>query len=122
LRGPDQRLAVIIGPQPGRSPHYWHGPAIGPQQDFDVTLLLHTGMGPGGILCRMESDPRWSSLAAASPWGAERLCWPRWWSVGHATRGPSDQPFRGPTLTASVWVGESASDRGAEVALHRAPS
>jgi hypothetical protein len=30
LRGREQRLTVLIGPQPGRSPHYWHGPALAP--------------------------------------------------------------------------------------------
>ena len=30
LSGPDQRLSVSIGinPDPGRSPHYWHGPVV----------------------------------------------------------------------------------------------
>jgi hypothetical protein len=105
LRGREQRLAVIIGPQPGRSPHYWHGPALGPQEAFDLTVLLHTGMGPGGILYRTAGDPRWSTLAAASPWGAERLGWPRQWSVGQAARGADDQPFRGTRLGVAAFVG-----------------
>jgi hypothetical protein len=109
LRGREQRLAVIVGPQPGRSPHYWHGAALGAQQDFDITVLLHTGMGPGGILCRTAGDPRWSTLAAASPWGAERLLWPRWWSGGHAARGSDDQPFRGEALSVEAFVGATAS-------------
>jgi hypothetical protein len=108
LRGREQRLAVIIGPDPGRSPHYWHGPALGAQEAFDVTVLLHTGMGPGGILCRSAGDPRWSTLAAASPWGAERLTWPRLWSVGQGARGADDQPFRGVTLGVAACVGEIA--------------
>jgi hypothetical protein len=120
LRGREQRLAAIIGPQPRRSPHYWHGPALRPLEEFDVTLLLHTGMGPGGILSRERDDQRWSSLAAASPWGAERMCWPRSWTVGHARRGPNDQPFRGASLTTEAFVGEAASERRPEVALHRA--
>ena len=108
LRGREQRLAVIVGPQPGRSPHYWHGPALGPPRHFDVTLLLHMGMGPGGMLYRVAGDPLWSSMTAASPWGAERLCWPPRWSIGHAARGSDDQPFRGDGLSV-----EGFADRGA---------
>jgi hypothetical protein len=101
LRGPDQRLTVIVGPEARRSPHYWTGPALAPQTPFDLRLLLHTGMGPGGIMVCSGDDERWSSLAAASAWGAERLAWPDRWSVGHALRGCGDQPFRGKALAVS---------------------
>jgi hypothetical protein len=104
LRGPDQRLSVIVGPEARRSPHYWHGPSVAAGSPFDVRLVIHTGMGPGGFLCRGAGDTRWSSLAAASAWGAERLEWPQRWSIGHAARGPADQPFRGSTLAASALV------------------
>jgi Calcineurin-like phosphoesterase len=105
LRGPEQRLTVIIGPEPRRSPHYWNGPAITPGANFSFQLLIHTGMGPGGVMYRDGTDERWSSLSAASPWGAERLKWPERWSVGHAQAGPHDRAYLGSELTASVTAG-----------------
>ena len=104
MRGPEQRLTVIIGPEPRRSPHYWTGPAIRPGAPFDIRLLIHTGMGPGGIMCSLGEDESWSSLAAASPWGAERLPWPTRWSIGHGQGGPADRAFLGNDLTASAAV------------------
>jgi hypothetical protein len=98
LRGPGQRLTAILGPEPNRSPHYWNGPEIAPGSRFEITLLLHGGMGPGGIICRLGANEPWSSLAAVSPWGTERLVWPERWSVGHAQSGPEDRAFRGSGL------------------------
>jgi hypothetical protein len=98
LRGPDQRLTVIVAREARRSPLYWLGPAVAPQTPFDLRLVLHAGMGPGGILCCTGDDPRWSSLTAASAWGVERLTWPERWSVGHGRRGPADEAFRGTAL------------------------
>jgi hypothetical protein len=102
LRGPEQRLTVIVGPEPRRSPHYWIGPSVTAEQPFDIQLAIHTGMGPGGILCRTDRDAPWSSLAAASAWGAERLDWPELWSIGHAQGGRDDRPFLGAALGASA--------------------
>jgi hypothetical protein len=92
-RGEQQRLTVIVGGEPGRSPHYWLGPSLDPGAPFDVRLLLHTDMGPGGILLRHGDG--WQSLAAASPWGVERLRPAEEWSVGHGARGSVDTPFLG---------------------------
>jgi len=47
-------------------------------------------------------DGTLSSLAAASPWGAERLTWPDRWSIGQARGGVDDRPFRGASRTVSV--------------------
>jgi hypothetical protein len=93
LCGPEQRLTVTIASEPRRSPHYWIGPAIGPGVSFE--LLIHADMGPGGIMYRASGDGAWSSLEAASPWGAERLDWPSRWSVGHGQSGADDRPSRG---------------------------
>jgi hypothetical protein len=101
LRGADQRLTVVLGPEPGRSPHYWLGPALAPGRPLALDLLIHTGMGPGGVL-RREADGRWTGLAAASPWGAERLAWPPRWALGHGAGGADDQPFRGTGLAAAT--------------------
>jgi hypothetical protein len=110
LRGPGQMLTVILHPEPGRSPHYWSGPALEPGSSFDLQLLLHAGMGPGGIMLRIGEDLPWTSLSAASPWGAERVAWPKRWSVGFGPNGFTDCPFAGTHLeAASASVAHSVS-------------
>jgi len=104
LMGREQRLGVLLSPAPGRSPHLWHGPTLPPGEPFTFQLAIHTGMGPGGLLWRRDDAAAWSSLAAASPWGAERLIWPERWSVGQGQRGPDDRPFRGLDLRASWYA------------------
>jgi hypothetical protein len=99
LRGPLQRLTVILGPKPGRSPHYWVGAPFDPGEAFGLQILIHSGMGPGGVMCRHAANADWSSLAAASPWGAERLSWPDRWSIGHGPAGVDDRAFAGSGLT-----------------------
>jgi len=98
LRGQEQRLSILLSPTPGRSPHLWQGPQIEAQASFSVQLAIHTGMGPGGLLWRWHDGQPWSSCLAASPWGAERLVWPAYWSIGHAQLGSADRPFRGEEL------------------------
>ena len=102
VTGPSRRLTAILAPEPGRSPHYWFGPALEAGAPFDLQLALHGAMGPGGVLWRAGDEAPWSSLDAASPWGAERLVWPERWSVGHGPGGPSDRPFAGADLAVSV--------------------
>lgn len=102
LSGPAQRLTVILEPEPGRSPHYWLGPALDAGAPFDIQLLVHPGMGPGGLLYRLAADAPWSSLSAASAWGAERLDWPHRWSIGHGQEGPGDRAFLGSNLAVST--------------------
>jgi hypothetical protein len=102
LRGPRQKLTAIIGGRPGRSPHYWLGPELGPSETLALDLLLYPDMGPGGILWRQSETERWSSLSAASATGLEQFEWPARWSIGHAQGGPTDRPFRGAELTLSV--------------------
>lgn len=92
LAGAAQRLMVVVGPQPGRSPHVWHGPGVAGA--FALELLLHGGMGPGGVMLRTREG--WESLANASPWGLERLAWPEVWSVGVGQDG--DRAFLGQGL------------------------
>jgi Calcineurin-like phosphoesterase len=104
LRGPQQRLTVIIGPEPRRSPHYWIGPAVTAGYAFDIKLAVHSGMGPGGILSRGHDNAPWSSLAAASAWGADRLDWPERWSIGHAQDGCDDRTFLGPALAVAAVI------------------
>jgi hypothetical protein len=111
LTGSGNRLVVLLAPQPGRSPHRWLGPALEPGRPFDLQLAFHTGMGPGGLLWRHDDRAPWSSLAAASPWGAERLIWPARWSLGHGQRGSADQPFRGQDLRV-CWHGRTSQFPG----------
>src|SRR5262249_44250114 len=102
LRGPEQRLAAILHQEPGRSPHYWLGGPIQPGSKFAIEVMLHPGMGPGGILYRAVGAPRWTSMAAASPWGLERLMASRQWCIGHSSGGAADRPFMGAELAASL--------------------
>ena len=84
-------------PAPLARPHPRRG------ERFDLQLAIHTGMGPGGLLWRRGDGTAWSSLLAASPWGAERLTWPNRWSIGHERGGNGDRPFRGTDLRAQ-WL------------------
>ena len=102
LAGPGQRLTVILAPEPGRSPHTWHGPSLGSDRPFSFEVVVHAGMGPGGLLVRLDGEEHFSSLAGASAWGAERLPWPERWSVGHGQRGSEDRAFLGPDLAAAM--------------------
>ncbi len=102
LTGRTQRLTVILAPTPGRSPHYWFGPDLMPAEPFDLQIAIHAGMGPGGILWRADDASPWSSLRAASAWGAERLDWPERWCVGVDKAGVEDRPFGGQDLSISA--------------------
>ena len=108
LSGPHQVLCVVIGPEPGRSPHTWHGPAIPPDQVFELRLRLHPSMGPGGLLCQLNDETSWSSLSGASPWGMERLRIPSEWSIGHGQYGAHDRPFLGKDLSVSIGGAEES--------------
>jgi hypothetical protein len=109
LRGIEQRLTVIVGPEPHRSPHYWMGPELQPDTEFNVRIVINAGMGPGGVMCD-AGDNTWSSLTAASPWGAERLTWPARWSIGRGQGGIDDRPFQGSSL--KVVVTKNPDGRG----------
>ncbi len=98
LLGLEQQLSVLIAPMPGRSPHLWRGPSLEAGQPFTLQIAFHTGMGPGGLLWRPDENSPWSSLAHTAAWGAERLKWPHYWSVGQAQQGATDRPFQGDNL------------------------
>ncbi|GKX35241.1 MAG: hypothetical protein MnENMB40S_28590 [Rhizobiaceae bacterium MnEN-MB40S] len=97
LTGKRQQLTVILQPYPNNSPHYWFGPDIGPGSEFDLQLLLHGGMGPGGLLWRQGDDARWSSLKHRSATGVEVINWPDNWHIGHGMED-EDRPFAGREL------------------------
>ena len=98
LQGTDQHLAVLLAPQPGRSPHLWTGPTLPTDRPFTIQLAFHFGMGPGGLLWRWDEGQPWSSLTGASAWGVETIPWPTQWALGHGQRGATDRPFRGDGL------------------------
>ena len=102
LLGRDRRFAVLLSPAPGRSPRYWLGPVIPPNEPFSIQLAFHGNMGPGGVLWRM--DDKWSSLETTSSQGLGLLSLPRQWCVGHDKGGVSDRPFLGHELRIS-WCG-----------------
>jgi hypothetical protein len=103
VEGKEQQLVVQISPQVGRSPHRWAGPRLTPGQPFTHQILLHPGMGPGGVLGRSTDTAPWSTWAGASPWGPERLPQLPHWAMGHGQRGPQDRPFRGQELRMTTW-------------------
>jgi len=102
LTGPGRRLTVILTPWAGNSPHYWFGPGLPADAAFDIQLAVHAGMGPGGIMWRTNDAAPWSSLEAASAWGAEALTWPAHWSIGCDKGGVADKPFLGHDLSVAV--------------------
>ena len=104
LTGRSQRLTVVVGARPGRSPHYWFGPAVATDAVFDMQVALHGDMGPGGFLWRRADGDPWSSLSGASAWGAERVVWPDRWSVGHGKAGVGETPFLGHGLGVSAVI------------------
>jgi hypothetical protein len=105
LTGAKQRITVIIGPTPGRSPHYWFGPGLAAGAAFDLQVALHAGMGPGGVLWRASDGSPWTSLDGASAWGPERLDWPARWSIGFGQGGDEDRPFAGAGLRVAAYQG-----------------
>jgi hypothetical protein len=102
LRGRQQQLTLILGRDPGRSPYYFFGPDLPPGEDFTLQLLLHSGMGPGGVLWRGTGSEAWSSSEAIASTGFERLVWPSRWSVGHGQKGEGDRPFMGESLNLHI--------------------
>jgi hypothetical protein len=100
LLGPEQRLTAILHHAPGRSPHYWVGRPMHAGKPFAIEVMLHPGMGPGGILYRAAGDPRWTSMSGASPWGLEAVRGSRELCIGHACGGAADRPFMGAALAA----------------------
>ncbi|WP_028795050.1 metallophosphoesterase family protein [Thalassobaculum salexigens] len=102
LAGPDQRLLVVLGSAPGRSPHTWYGPPLPPGQPFDIQIALHGAMGPGGLLWRWDEAAPWTSLRGASAQGLERVAPVTAWTVGHTAVSAADRPFLGSELR--VWT------------------
>lgn len=88
IAGEHRTLYVTISAAEGRSPHWWIGPRLAQDAQFDVEVMLVPSMGPGGILWRMDAGP-WSSFEGASPWGADRINWADGIYVGGASSMPT---------------------------------
>ena len=73
LAGADRRLLVLLQPIPGRSPHAWFGPALAPEGQIDLEVMLHPDLGPGGIMWRPCGDHAWTSLEGYSAWGVGQI-------------------------------------------------
>jgi hypothetical protein len=98
LVGPEQQLVAQLAPERNRSPHSWAGPAMAPGQPFALDLMLHSGLGPGGMLWRVTGNDAWTSLTGASAWGLERLPRLRHWSTGNTKGNADDRAFGGEGL------------------------
>ncbi|HEY4254277.1 MAG TPA: hypothetical protein VGM87_23930 [Roseomonas sp.] len=108
LRGPEQRLCVILAAAPGRSPSYWFGPCFAAGEPIRLQLLLHGGMGPGGVMWRLDESSPWNSLQSAASQGAERIDWPAYWHTG--LDGQGQRPFAGTALELRYWSAISATE------------
>lgn len=107
LTGNEQRLTVYLNPEVGRSPHHWYGPTVSPDEYFNIQIAIHNGMGPGGLLWRRDDNKPWSSLKSSSPWGAERLKWPEYWSIGkNQDKIVDDMDFQGRNLELKWYLHE----------------
>ena len=89
-------MTTYISPDVGQSPHHWYGPKILPETGFNIQIAIHNGMEPGGLLWRWDDHKPWSSLKSSTSWGAEKLKWPKIWSIGKChTNKNNDMSFRG---------------------------
>lgn len=104
LVGPEQRLSALLAPQVGRSPHLWTGPALSAGAPFHLQLLLHPGMGPGGLLWRAGAGSPWTSLNCASAWGLGRLPATANLSVGRGKGHSEDRAWQGSALRVRMAV------------------
>jgi hypothetical protein len=90
---PAGRLTVQLVPEAGHGAQRWQGPALAAGELFDLEIGIHSGMGPGGVLCRTPGGP-WSSLKSTTARGAQALAWPEAWALGHGQSGAADRPFQ----------------------------
>ena len=105
LVGATQQLTAILQPVANRSPHYWFGPSFSEGSAYDIEVMLHREMGPGGLLWRSPEQPQWSSFQGVSAWGLERVGWPARCLVGRKSADSDDEAFRGSALKATLsWL------------------
>lgn len=95
LTGRQRQLTLVLQPERGRSPHQWLGPCLHDDEAFDLDILLHGGMGPGGLLWRPSGPGAWTGFHGLSPHGLERVIWPKHLCVGQCGAADSDTRFEG---------------------------
>lgn len=100
LAGAGQRRTATLAPVPGRSPHDWTGPDLAPGAPFALDVMLHPGLGQGGLLWRPGPGMPWTSLAGHSATGPECIAGSLHWSTGAAPGGAF--PFLGSDLRVSA--------------------
>jgi hypothetical protein len=98
LVGTDHKIEARLVPEPGHGTRVWRGPALGSGGKAGFDLLIHTGLGPGGIMVRSGDGAPWTSLTCSSSSGADAMAWPARWATGHAISDPEHMPFRGRDL------------------------
>ena len=98
LCGLEREVTVMLTPTEGRSPQIWRGPHLRSGEAFSFQLAIHPEMGPRGFLWRWNNVSPWSSLAASSHWGPERLEPCTRWSIGFDRALDTRRPFRGTHL------------------------
>ena len=92
FEGSENRLVVQLVPQAGEGPQRWIGPAFPAGSPLNLEVIVHSGMGPGGVLARIDDGPL-STLDSLSAHGAAHLAWPEAWHVGRGPSGDDDRPF-----------------------------
>jgi hypothetical protein len=102
IDGDNHRLLVRIVPRSGGSWQEWLGPIVKDNEAFDFQIVLHSGMGPGGVLLRPTDETGWSTLSSHSNKGLEDFHPPSSWTIGHGQSGKTDRPFDGENLRVAV--------------------
>lgn len=90
VSGESNRLEVQIVPRPGLGQQLWTGPALGIDGFAKISLRVHTGMGPGGVMYRLDDAACWQSLDSTSSQGAEHMMWPDSWVAATCERSRAD--------------------------------
>ena len=98
LEGASPTVTLRLAPVSGEGPQAWRGPILSAGEPFDFQIAVHTGMGPGGIMWRKNSFLSWSSFRSWGARGAERMIWPKKWTVGFSRKGENDNSFKGDNL------------------------
>lgn len=81
LDGWRPRLTVALYDPRENYPRVWTGPEVLTACPLDVTVAVHPGMGPGGVLVRFGDDP-FSSMRTDAATGYTADGWPERWRAG----------------------------------------
>jgi hypothetical protein len=76
------KLLVSIG----NLANQWYGPPV-ETGSFNFQLVIHTGMGPGGVLFRASPTASWQSFTTETVTGMEHMNFPERWVLGCDRQG-----------------------------------